>query len=171
MQVTFIKKIKKIFAELPNIVCGDVIDKIFFIQDKVAKFDKETYELIECTDFGFVMKTDEYYILYDADGKKLYDNVMFEGYYKKDEETRLFPVGEIIIESALDNAVFYQNIELGICILDNLQTNKLFVTDKTGLLAEFDEGKLISIDDSHGYILIKTTDGVFDKYGNLLYTE
>ena len=138
---------------------------------EVAKFDKETYELIECTDFGFVMKTDEYYILYDADGKKLYDNVMFEGYYKKDEETRLFPVGEIIIESALDNAVFYQNIELGICILDNLQTNKLFVTDKTGLLAEFDEGKLISIDDSHGYILIKTNDGVFDKYGNLLYTE
>ena len=41
MQVTFIKKIKKIYAELPNIVCGDVIDKIFFIQDKVAKFDKE----------------------------------------------------------------------------------------------------------------------------------
>lgn len=138
---------------------------------EVAKFNKDTYELIECTDFGFVMKTDDYYILYDADGKKLYENIAFDGFYKKDEETRLFPVGENIIEAAPDDMVTYQNEELGICILDNLQTKKLCVRDKTGLLAEFEADKWISVDDSHGYILIKTKDGVFDKSGNLLYTE
>ena len=41
MLVFIAQKIKKIFAELPNIVCGSAMDKIFFIQDKVAKFDKE----------------------------------------------------------------------------------------------------------------------------------
>lgn len=138
---------------------------------EVAKYNKSEYELVECTSFGYIMKKDEQYIFCSADGKTLYENLTFEGSYKKDENTALYYFGDTIIEMPFNDTVSYTSETCGVCLTCNFADNRysLSLRDDKGILFGFDQDIFISIDDSNGYILINTKQGTYTKNGKLLY--
>lgn len=138
---------------------------------EVAKFKKDTYELVECTDYGFVMKKDDSFAIYDAEGKLLYDNVIIDGDYKIDETTYIYSVGGHIIKKLDGELPVYENANLGIVAMQNISLGKFYLKDETGVLSEYDADKWIAVDDSHGYPIIQTTEGYFNQAGELMYTE